>query len=70
MTLPGNLLWQAGTSHFPIDPLKADESDLVMNSVCRFACLFYEYDAFPKEHDENIYMATVFLFFKSLLITL
>lgn len=60
MTLPENLLWQAGTSHFPIDPLEADESDLVMNSVCTFACLFSEYDVLPEKHDETAYMEAVF----------
>lgn len=70
MALPGNPFWQAETSHFPMDPFEADERDLVMNSVCRFACLFYEYDAFPEKYDEKIYMATVFLFLKSLLMTL
>ena len=70
MTLPGNLPWQVGTLHVPVDPLKADDSDLVMNSVCRFAYLFYEHDAFQKKHGKKIYMATIFLFLKSFLMTL
>lgn len=76
MTLPGNFYQQSGTTHFPIDSLKTDENDLVLNSVHRFACLFYEYDAYQKKkkrcveergHDKKIYKATIFLFLRSLL---